>query len=221
MNGGVSLEEKLIKRSTEHYEFYFYKESIAERDIDKIIKIQESCYNEICTFLDVKPNFKIQYYLLDAPEKVGEVYGDNEPCNGFASPPDTIYAVYNDEVRCIGHHEDAHIISYTINRPQSNYIREGLAMYFDKVWLGKSNEVWVREFVEKGEYVSISNLLTKQGFFSYPESVTYPITGAFTKYLIESYGVELYLTLYKKSMDDVAEMIKEVYRKDIVELEDY
>jgi len=31
--------------------------------------------------------------------------------------PNEIYAVYNDKVKCIGFHEDAHIISYNIAVP--------------------------------------------------------------------------------------------------------
>jgi len=28
--------------------------------------------------------------LLETPELVGKIYGDNDPCNGFANPPDEI-----------------------------------------------------------------------------------------------------------------------------------
>ncbi|MDY0373276.1 MAG: hypothetical protein RBQ86_04080, partial [Candidatus Izemoplasmatales bacterium] len=108
---------KLIKYSSEHYNFHFVKDSLAEIDINKIACIQEKCYKEISSFLNVFPTFKIDYFLLDTPELVGEIYGDNDPCNGFANPPNEIYAVYNEKVKCIGYHEDAHIISYILNKP--------------------------------------------------------------------------------------------------------
>jgi len=65
-------------------------------EIEKIIKIQETCYVHITTILKIELEFKINYYICDTPKEVGEIYGDNEPCNGFASPPNIIYAVYND-----------------------------------------------------------------------------------------------------------------------------
>ena len=59
---------KLIKYSSEHYNFHFVKDSLAEIDINKIACIQEKCYKEISSFLNVFPTFKIDYFLLDTPE---------------------------------------------------------------------------------------------------------------------------------------------------------
>ena len=114
-----------------HYIFHFGEATKAERDIESIAAYQESCFQHICAVLGVTPEFKIEYYLCDSPEEVGRIYGDNDPCNGFASPPNKVYAVYNEHIQCIGFHEDAHLISYVINRPDCPAIREGLAMYFE------------------------------------------------------------------------------------------
>ena len=99
--------------------------------------------------LNTRPVFKIEYFLCETPEDVGRIYGDNEPCNGFAAPPNKIYAVYNEKIQCIGFHEDAHIISYTINRPDCPAIREELAMYFDRKWWGIQNLDWVGFFLKE------------------------------------------------------------------------
>lgn len=207
------------KFSSENYDFHFLRDSIAEKDIEEIAELQENCYKEICSYLSIQPNIRIQYYLLDTPELVGEIYGDNEPCNGFASPPDSIYAVYNEEVKCIGPHEDAHILSYTINRPKSAFIREGLAMFFDKLWWDKTNEDWVRSFLQEKIYIDINQLLLDDVFFNYSDAITYPIAGAFTKFLLENYGINKYISLYRYTGDDFENKIKEVYKKEIDDLE--
>ena len=207
------------KVTSKNYDFHFLENSIAEKDIQEIIKIQENCYMEICTYLNIEPDIRIQYYLLDTPELVGEVYGDNEPCNGFASPPDTIYAVYNDEIKCIGPHEDAHILSYTINRPKSVFIREGLAMFFDKLWWGKTNEEWVKSFIGDNKYIDIGQLLLDNIFYKYSDALTYPIAGAFTRYLLENYGIKKYLSLYEYTGENFINRVKEIYGKDIDELD--
>lgn len=207
------------KFSSENYDFHFLRDSIAEKDIEEIAELQENCYKEICRYLSIQPNIRIQYYLLDTPELVGEIYGDNEPCNGFASPPDSIYAVYNEEVKCIGPHEDAHILSYTINRPKSAFIREGLAMFFDKLWWDKTNEDWVRSFLQENKYIDINQLLLDDVFFNYSDAITYPIAGAFTKFLLENYGINKYISLYRYTGDDFENKAKEVYKKEIDDLE--
>ncbi len=183
---------------TDHYVFHYFPGSPAERDISKISSAQEKSWQEICHEMGVTPDFKIHYYLLNTPEEVGIAYGDNEPCNGCADSPDRIYAVYNDQVQCIGPHEDAHIISYIINTPPQTFIREGLAMYFDKVWWDRPNEVWVTEFIKDGKYISVEKLLNNEQFDNYSCTVTYPIAGAFTHFLISKIGMDHYLQLYRK-----------------------
>lgn len=129
---------------------------------------------------------------------VGQAYGDNEPCNGFAALPDRIYAVCNENVQCIGMHEDAHVISYRINRPGSAAIREGLAMFFDRMWWGISNTEWAVYYLRNGKIPPLRVLLDDECFFDMSDVLTYPIMGAFTEYLILTYGIDIYLDLYAR-----------------------
>lgn len=194
----------LNKKESLHYIFNYKKNSVAEKDIDNIINFQEGCYKYICNFLRVNINMKINYFLCNTPEEVGEIYGDNEAANGFAQMPDKIYAVYNEKVKCIGYHEDAHIISYNaLAKPKQNFIREGLAMFFDRVWWGIPNQAWTKEFINSNAYININNLMNNDEFFKYSDSITYPIAGAFTEYLINAYGIEKYKKFYSYSTDNI------------------
>lgn len=210
----------MLKIETAHYIFYYNENSKAEQDIDKITEYQEECFNHICSTLKVEPQFKLEYYLCNSPEEVGnfcgELCGDYEPCNGFADSPNKIYAVYNEEIQCIGFHEDAHLISYVINRPESVAIREGLAMYFDQTWWGVSNQEWVSRFLKTGQYISVVQLLDDEIFYSKDCAITYPIMGAFTEWLIKSFGIEKYLQFYQYV--DVKSGMVEVYQKTPEEL---
>ena len=182
---------------TSNYIFHFQENSTAERDILQIAKIQQSCFAYISAVLKTVPDLKIEYFLCETPEEVGRVYGDNDPCNGFTSLPNKIYAVYNEEVRCIGFHEDAHVISYLINRPNCRAIREGVAMYFDRKWWGIHNLDWTGYFIKTGKYIPVKELFDDTVFSSSDCSVTYPIMGAFTEWLISSHGTEKYLQFYQ------------------------
>lgn len=201
---------------TKHYIFNYNENSKAEKDIIEIAKYQESCYEYICNVLKMFPTFKIEYFLCETPEEVGRVYGDDEPCNGFCDLPNKIYAVYNDEVQCTGFHEDAHIVSYLINRPNSCAIREGLAMYFDRKWWGIQNLDWTGYFIKNNKFIDIAQLLNDDIFFNYNCTITYPIMGAFTDWLISAYGIDKYLEFYKQ--EDVLNTIKQVFEKTPTEL---
>lgn len=201
---------------SEHYIFNYGENTKAEQDIAKIAAYQEACFRYICSVLGVTPDFKIEYFLCDSPEEVSRVYGDDEPCNGFAVMPNTIYAVYNEEVQCIGFHEDAHLISFTVNRPRCPAITEGLAMYFDRKWWGIQNLDWTGHYLNTGRYLPVDKLLDREFFFTYDCSITYPIMGAFTDWLIATYGLEKYMRMFKQQ--DMPSAMAEVYDKTPAEM---
>lgn len=201
---------------SEHYIFHFNEGSEAEADITEIVSCQEAYFRYICSVLKISPTFKIEYFLCNSPQEVGRLYGDDEPCNGFAVRPNLIYAVYNEKVRCIGFHEDAHILSYTLNRPDCPAIREGLAMYFDRKWWGIQNMDWTQYYIKHQLYLNVDAILDKDTFFAADCSLTYPIMGAFTDYLIASYGIEAYLEFYSRL--DMAQAMEDVYGKSPAEL---
>ena len=59
-------------------------------------------------------------------------------------------------------------------------------------------------------------MLSREGFFSEDCSITYPIMGAFTDWLISTYGIERYMQMYKQQ--NMAEAIPLVYQKTSEEL---
>ncbi len=183
---------------TEHYHFFFKENSRAEADILQIAEAQEAVYERITGILGVQFPMKIHYYLCQSPDEVGERYGDNEPCNGFARYPNEVFAVYNEKIKCIGAHEDTHLISNQINHPQCAFLREGLAMKADGVWWGIPNILWCNFFLENRLYVSVGKLFEDDAFYSYGDEITYPIAGAFVEWFIQTYSQETFLQLYKQ-----------------------
>lgn len=191
-----------LTKESDNYIFNYHPGSIAEKEIQEIMNTQETCYDFICSCLAVKMKIKIKYYLCESSAEVGKLYGDNEPCNGFAREPNEIYAVYNDKVKCIGFHEDAHIISYDIAVPPQAFMREGLAMFFDKVSLKMPNYTWVEFFIDNDIYVDITELIINENFYKYSDLITYPIAGAFTEYLISMFGIEKFKIFYSSLKEE-------------------
>lgn len=207
---------------TEHYIFRYKEGSLAAKDIIKIAKKQEECFNKICNTLKVSFTEKINYFLYESSEEIGRLYGINEPINGFAVwGENKIFAVYNDKIKCIGPHEDVHLISFAINNPKSNFIVEGLAMFFDEKWWGIDNDIWTSYYYTTNKDISIYKLLNNEEFDNYNCEITYPIAGSFIKYLISSFGIEKFIKLYKISEVPNSNDFKNIYHYTILELESF
>ncbi len=179
--------------ASKHYLYYCKPGSLAAREIEKIKRVQEDSYASIVRFLGIEPEFLIRYILCESSEEVGRAYGDNEPCNGFADLPDTVFAVYSEQTKCIGPHEDMHLMAALRARPESVFMREGLAMYMDENWWGRANTLWVKEYLDRQQYPGLEQMFENEKFWEYPDEITYPLAGAFTLWLIETLGREAYL----------------------------
>ena len=202
---------------TEHYVFHYHKNTLAEKDIKKIATAQESGFAYICACLNVNFEEQIHYWLCENADEVGHIleekFGDNSPCNGCCISYTEILAVYNEDVKCIGLHEDAHLVSYKVNIPESVFLREGLAMFFDRVWWGIDNQAWVVHYWKNSKLPSICELLNDDCFYEHKDCMTYPVAGAFTLYLVARYGKENYLEFYKTNDAE------KVFGKDLADIE--
>lgn len=207
---------------SDHYVFHYIPGSAAERDILLIAQTQEESFHKICNTLNIEYTEKIHYYLTNSPLEIGKVIWDKEaPCNGCAlCGRSKIYAVYTNDIRCIGSHEDTHLISFLLNYPESDFVVEGLAMYMDGLWWGVANEIWAAYYHAKHAGLSVKDMLDNTVFANYGCTITYPISGAFTKFLIDVFGMERYIQLYKYTggeYDIIMDSIFHTSFEDIVE----
>ncbi len=207
---------------SDHYIFHYCAGSVAEKGIKLIAETQEKCFRKICSTLKIDYTEKINYYLTDSPLEIGRVIWDEEaPCNGCAlCGRNKVYATYNDNIKCIGSHEDTHLISFLINYPESDFVVEGLAMCMDGLWWGVPNEIWAAYYQMKHENLSVKDLFDNDIFEDYGCTVTYPIAGAFTKFLIDTFGMERYIELYKYTGEEYETIIPSIFYvsfEDIVE----
>ena len=197
----VEVESKTLDTldrsfETEHYLFRFAAGSPAQKEITAIAKEQERDYSSLRVLFGFDLPFKIEYLLTNSPDDNGkalsELFEGMEPypTNGLCIGPNYVFAAYNDEVKCLGCHEVTHLFSYRLCMPKNQFLSEGLAMYSDGSFWGKSNREWVREFLNNGSYVSVRELASDEKFFSVPTEITYPIAGAFVGFLMERLGKE-------------------------------
>ena len=216
-------QDKTESFVSEHYVFHFQRESLAEKEIAAIAHEQEQCFSKIRAVLQVDYPEKIHYYFTSSPLAIGRIFWEEgTPCNGVAlcgRAQPKIYAVYNEAVKCIGSHEDTHLISFQINYPESDFVVEGLAMFMDGLWWGIPNEVWTAYYKQKHPELAVRNLLDNEVFAQQGCQITYPIAGAFTKYLIDAFGKEKYLAFYRYTKEDYEDIFISIFKTAFADIE--
>ncbi len=212
------------EKETEHYIFHYKEGSLAEQEIQEIIELQEGCFKEITDKLEFMPEKRLIYWLCDTREEVMHISGFEYETNGvtfFELENPTIYAVYNEDVKCVGAHEDAHAISYQWSYVYSIAMMEGLAMYFDKEWWKIPNELCTRVYLEDKKYESAESLILGdyESFLEIEDRISYPIMEAFTAFLIDTYGIEKFKSVYEED-EDFPQRFRETYNKELCVLEE-
>lgn len=188
---------------SDHYIFYVEKNSLAERDIDQIKLRQESAFEKIVTKLSLNPRLqKIKYYFYSSQELKAKLMGDAWYGQSIYNEY-TIHAIYNEQDKVLGEHEDTHLLSLECGLPISLF-QEGLAesMVGKSIFGNDHNEV-IKKGIRKGLSFKIENLMSQQGWLNTPDEEAefyYSIAGSFTTYLINEFGIEQYLKIYR-SMD--------------------
>jgi hypothetical protein len=174
---------------------YSANDSISDRDADW----QQRYHEWATTRLGVSIPGKLLYnkYLNDA--QMRSVAG-RSCC--FADPETlSVHTLYPRD-----NHEVVHVyVASQIGEP-SNFLSEGLAVAFqvDPVagnftprWNGTPLHDLARTFRQSGRLIPIGNMLSTEEFRAYPESTSYPEAGSFALYLIDSYGLDLFLAQFR------------------------
>ena len=212
-----------------------YYEKLSDLDLTDIIMEYEKSYKFFEDFFNRKIDLDLKLFVYDNPEDVGVACGDNDPCNGFAREPNELHFVYNEKIKCIGNHELAHLLSYLyMGRPNSSFIREGFAEFTEDYWVNiidgervqKSHYEWAKLYFLSSRNFDIKDVLfDSERFYQEVDNdscfYTYPIAGAFTKFLVENFGKETYLDFYSDGSKEKFISLYKNYDKVLKEFENY
>jgi tetratricopeptide (TPR) repeat protein len=172
---------------SENFRFHFQEMPDAETQI--FIQKKESAFKKINDFFNCKLPKKIDYYVWNSRSKAHRVLQRNI---GFAKPSYCIVHTYYKQT--IGH-EMTHVISsYAANiSKKTELINEGISVYFDQSNQDKENiaKIWLSK---NKKTVDIKVMWTN--WKSYPDELSYPLSGLFVKVLIDSFGKEKFLEFF-------------------------
>lgn len=184
-----------INKESAHYDFFFFPNSLAEKEIDKIIKTQELAHAKIIEFLGIKNNRQIKYFLYPSNKIKGEMMGDEG--NGNANREKfEVHAVYSEDVKCIGPHEDTHLLATPLGLPPQ-LLREGLAEYMSEKWDGRSHAEWANRFLSEEKLPTLEQIIDDEEWYEHDDLIAYPSAGSFVTFLITKIGRGKFIELYK------------------------
>lgn len=205
-----------IKEESEHYIFFYTKDSEAEKDIELIKSTQEVSFQKIILELEVPlPEKKISYYFYPSPNVKKELMGDDWYAQSIYREF-IIHVIYTHEHKPIGPHEDTHLLTLPWGLSW-NFLQEGLAEHMvGKCWDGVPHAAKVKEGISKGFKLSPSSQLSSKDWYSTPDDQAiyfYALAGSWVTFLIHKFGIEMFISLYKKTNRNMKEEeIREAYR---------
>lgn len=140
---------------------------------------------------------KIHYFLCQNDSEIKNLTGYT--ARGlYYIPNDYIISTFN-----CHYHELCHLlINYKLKSLKlftQPLFQEGFAVAFGGRGGKESNVILnMGLFLEKSNFVNYKMLLSKKEFSQLDASMTYPVAGLYTKFLIKSIGLKKYLDLYQK-----------------------
>lgn len=210
---GRLLLTKTQTFNTQHFEIHYYKNSTAERELRSIAQTREKGYAQIVESLGLSGLPNDRKILLFFFEDMKTKYLDTGHIGmGFAGEfagGNAIGEVYNKKQRLDPHHEIAHMLMEPYGNPPA-VLNEGAAVYMSERlgapalrYLGGGDQTIyarVRDFKQKGEWISLKELLTYTNIGSQGSrtALAYTEAGAFVKFLVETFGKDKFLEAFKK-----------------------
>jgi hypothetical protein len=215
------LLRTMRKHSTGHFDIYFFPDSTAERDIQKIAEQRERGFEKICEFLGKESSERILLVLFEDMDTKHRATGHQ---GMGAARGRQMIEVYGPEGKLDTYHETTHVLARSLGNPPAIF-NEGLAVYMSdrlgapplKNLGGGQSSLYarVRELKEKNEWIELKELMT------YPQigpsetrpPVSYAEAGAFVKFLMETYGKDRFLQAYKELRNSPDQQVHQLNRK--------
>ena len=228
------LLPKMKKRATKHFDIYCFKDSTAEKEIDKIAEQRDRGFDEICRFLGKDSDVRLRMILF---EDAATKYSHTGHTGAGWATGNMVVEIYNEKQKLDPYHETAHILMRPYGSPPAlfnegfaTYISERLGSHALAAMSGGESSIYdrVRKLNAKGELIELEELLTYTEIGSRETNppVAYPEAASFVKFLIDTHGKDRFLEAYRtlrNSGDESAqrqnvEALRGIYGKSLDEL---
>jgi len=184
-------------KETEHFVFYYFPQTLAEKDIDKIANEREGALKRISNMISIDYEGKIiVFFYPDAESKLNVV---KHRGSGVAYDS-TLVEIYNEQTKVDPNHEICHAVARLLGNPPAMF-NEGFAVYnqIDHKWKDRHIDTWVKEHKKKNMLWKIEDIFafTEIGSERTRFGIAYPQAASMVKYIIDKYGLGKFKELYK------------------------
>lgn len=192
---------------TEHFLIHYDPESGAADYIELIARDHEWRYDEVSSYLDVEISNKINSYIYPDTKSRKKYFGS---LNATVANPihGEIHQVFRSYPISELKHELVHIISSefgtdTLKISPKKGLIEGIAVAVDWPVNVMNNHQLAKTLMEKDSVRNNIDDFLGFGFWYYPPSFSYTLMGSYSRYLIDSFGIENFKEYYRTGNTDV------------------
>ncbi|MCU7494812.1 MAG: hypothetical protein HF314_11770 [Ignavibacteria bacterium] len=190
---------------TKHFDFYYRPGSKSDSTIKMIANRQENNYLEVLNRMYLNDhNFRAIFFIFSSFQEYDDITDAGQFGNGHEIGIfDAIYAVDGYSLSNIfGKHELTHFIvdkffGLGARGPYKWIISEGLAVWMEDNWDGMDLFEFARLKLTEGN-ISTPYEIVRNDETGNVLKNSYPMAGAFAKYMISNYGIAKYIRLYQQ-----------------------
>lgn len=185
---------------TENFIIYYDPGTHKAEYIDLIAEDHEWRYKQLSEFLNLDSGDKIRSYIYPDVDTRKKIVGAGETT--IANPVHKeIHLIYDSFPHPILKHELVHVMAGDFG---SDYLKispkigllEGIAVAAAWNGNGYTRHQWSKSIIENNMAPDIEDIIGF-GFWYAPPRVSYTLMGSFSRYLIDTYGIENFKKLYK------------------------
>lgn len=194
------IEKQLsVHHESEHAKLFTSPQVYSEAEIKVLMDILDHTILYIHKQLKLAPGKKVSLYVYDNPHQKKELTGSSETLIGNPIHK-AIHTLPLDVYSSILRHELVHVsarslglMGLTLPFPWV----EGLAESVAYERSGFSMHEWAKAYLEKKTLPDPASLLNLRGFFSSAGPRSYSTLGSFSRFLIDTYGIEKFKAVYQ------------------------
>jgi tetratricopeptide (TPR) repeat protein len=200
---GVAWEGRLLPpfrvQVSEHFVVYFFPDSDAENDLERIIELREKIFQRLSRDMKIDYSGKAVLFLYPDAELARKITGHRGDGWSYGT---TVMEVYGPRRRIDPSHELVHLLASRIGSPPVLF-SEGLATSREKEFDNAGRypadvEAWCRGFLREGALIPLVELMeaTSLGDELTRPRVAYPESACFVRHLLDRYGWEKFRQAY-------------------------
>jgi len=186
------------RHDSAHFAIYYFPDSLAAHDIDRIAAERDRGFDKICELVRVERSERIRLFLFPSEEAKKTETGHQGAGMAFDN---NIVEVYNEKTKLDPYHETAHILTGQLGSPAA-MLNEGFAVYASELLgadalkelgaPGKTCDQAVVERRSRGDFIPLQRLLSFEDIGPAPSApdISYPEACSVVRFLVNRYGME-------------------------------